>query len=110
MTPPKAQYFARLLHIRHSIVTWMLESMGVNVSTPCSRTRKTAKITTNRDKAPASVKDLEDLSSDASVDDWTTGAVASPQRQHTRMINASCNAFFLRRGLDPNLDWVFAAW
>ena len=79
--------------------------MGVNISTLCSRTRKTATTTTNRDERSTSVKDLEDLGSDGSADDWSNGAVAVTQRQHARLINASCNAFFLRRGLDPNLDW-----
>jgi len=102
MTPPKTPHFARLLHIGHLSVTWVLESAGVNVSTLCSRTDKTWTTTTNRDEESASVKDLEDLGSDSSADDWSKGTVAGTQRQHARLINASCNAFFLRRGLDSN--------
>ena len=82
----------------------MLESACVNISTPYSRTRKTATMKTDGDEASASVKDVEDLGGDASADYWPAGTAAGRQRQHTRLINASCNAFFLRRGLDPNLD------
>src|SRR5205085_11105883 len=102
MTSPKTPYFARLLHISHSIVTSILESMGVNVSTLCSRPRKTEAITTNGDETSASVKDLEALANDASANNSPKGAVPGTQRQHARLINASCNAFFLRRGLDSN--------
>ena len=83
----------------------MLESMGVNVSTLCSRTDKSSTTTTNRNERSSSLKDLEDLGSDGSADDWSKKTVAGTQRQRARLINASCNAFFLRRGLDPNLDW-----
>src|SRR5436190_16624540 len=100
MTPSKTQYFARLLPISHTIVTWMLESVGVNVSTLCSRTRKTAASTTNGDERSPSVEDLEELSSDASSN--PNGAVTGARRRRARLINASCNAFFLRRGLDSN--------
>ena len=100
MTPPKTPHFARLLHIGHLSVTWVLESAGVNVSTLCSGTRKTAAITTDGDETSASAEDLEDLSSDASLKQ--DGALAGTQRQRARLINASCNAFFLRRGLDSN--------
>ena len=81
----------------------MLESVGVNVTTLCSRTRKTATTTINRNERSALVKDLGDLGS-VSPDDWLSGAMEGTHRQQARLINASCNAFFLRRGLDPSLD------
>src|SRR5436190_15648788 len=100
MTPSKAQYwqdcYASVTPSSHGC--WKVT--GVNLSTLCSRTRKTAAITTNGDERSLSVEDLEELSSDASSN--PNEGVAGAQRRRARLINASCNAFFLRRGLDSN--------
>jgi hypothetical protein len=97
--------FAKLLHIGHPIVTWMLESAAVNVSAPCPGSRKTAVLNANGSEgsAPASVGDRTDAGCDASQRDFAMGALAGTQR--ARLINASCKAFFIKRGLDPEVDW-----
>ena len=75
----------------------------MNVSTACPGSRKTAAINTNGNEASASIGDRTDADSDASQRDFAMSAPAATQR--ARLINASCNAFFIRRGLDPEVDW-----
>ena len=93
--------FARLLPIGHRIVTWMLESVPVNVSAPGLRSRKSAVISANNSEVSVSVGDRADARSDASQRDLTMSAL--PGEQGARLINASCKAFFIKRGLDPDV-------
>jgi hypothetical protein len=61
--------------------------------------------------APAPVGDRADAGNDASRRDFAMSACAGTQ--HARLINASCKAFFLKRGLDPDVDWhtrLFRYW
>ena len=81
----------------------------MNGSAPCPGSRKTPAINANGGEASASVGDRADAGGDASRRDFTILA----GRQHARLINASCKAFFIKRGLDPDVDWhtrLFRYW
>jgi hypothetical protein len=97
-----SKYFARLLHIGHRIVTWVLENLRMNVTAHCPGSRKTATINANGGEAPAPLGDLADTGRDASQRDFAMSALAGTQR--ARLIDAACKAFLTRRGLDPNGD------
>ena len=75
--------------------------MNVNASYRGSRKREA--ISANGRKPSGSVGDRVGVGGYSSPRDFD---YESCRRNTTRrLIDASCNAFFLRRGLDPNLDW-----
>jgi len=83
----------------------------MNVSTPCPGSRKAAAINANGGEASASAEDRTDPDSDASQRDFAMNALAGTQR--ARLINTSCKAFLIKRGLDPDVDWhtrLFRYW
>jgi hypothetical protein len=81
----------------------MLESAPVNISAPFPGSRKTAAIDANDGEASVSIGDRVDAGSDTSQRDFAMSALTGTQG--ARLINASCKAFLIKRGLDPDEDW-----
>ena len=71
----------------------MLESGPVNLSATCPGPRKTEPINANGSKADR----------DAAKRGLAMRPLAG--RQRPRLISASCEAFLIKRGLDPDVDW-----
>src|SRR6267142_4090879 len=99
----ESRYFSKSLHIGHRTATWTLESASMNVSAPYSGSRKTDVINGNGSEASAPVVDRAGADSDASQHNFAGTSLTGTQR--ARLINAACTAFFIRRGLDPGMDW-----
>jgi hypothetical protein len=75
----------------------------MNMNAPFSGSRKTAALTTNARDTLVSIGDPADGGRDASQRNFAMSALTGTQC--TRLINASCKAFFIKRGLDPDVDW-----
>lgn len=84
----------------------MLDDASVSENTLCLGPRRKAAKSANGVDTPASIENQADAGCGTLQRDFAMSALAGTQS--TRLINAACKAFFVRRGLEPEVDWAAA--
>ncbi|HZJ38993.1 MAG TPA: hypothetical protein VFD18_07455, partial [Chthoniobacterales bacterium] len=86
----------------HIIVTLMVQSALVNTSASYSVSQKTGTLTIGNRDTSTSIENRK--SESKSVHHHRFAVRTFVRTPSIRLINASCNAFLIKRGLNPSMD------